>query len=75
MFHICFIGTTNKRSSKLYKHMVQHSIESTITTINPKVNYVLATKVEESGTFDANRFFNSWLNIVWMVKAHYGGTF
>jgi hypothetical protein len=54
MFHVCFVGTTNKRSSKLYKHVVQHSIESTITTINPKVNYVLATKVEESGTFDAN---------------------
>ncbi len=54
MFHVCFVGTTNRRSSKLYKHVVQHSIESTITTINPKVNYVLATKVEESGTFDAN---------------------
>jgi hypothetical protein len=75
MFHICFVGTTNKRSSKLYKHVVQHSIESTINTINPKVNYVLATKVEESGTFDANGLQNSWLNIVWKVKAHYGGTF
>jgi hypothetical protein len=75
MFHVCFVGTTNKRSSKLYKHVVQHSNESTITTINPKVNYVLATKVEESGTFDANGFLNFWLSTVWMVKAHYGGTF
>jgi len=54
MFHVCFIGITNKRSSKLYKHVVQHSIESTITTINPKVDYVLVTKVEENGTFYAN---------------------
>ncbi len=52
MFHICFVGTTNKISSKLYKHVVQHSIESTIITINYKVDYVLASKVEESGTFD-----------------------
>jgi hypothetical protein len=47
MFHVCFVGTTKKTSSKFYKHVVQHSIESTITTINPKVNYVFVTKVEE----------------------------
>lgn len=56
MFHECFVGTTNKINSKLYKHVVQHSIESTTITINSKVNYMLATKVEESGTFDANGF-------------------